>query len=51
MAYLNWNIDEDNHIEAQVAPEGDEPGRRCVGAIWRRIERGIEEQQLLYGKK
>ncbi len=27
-----------------VALEGDEPGRRGVGAIWRRIERDIEEQ-------
>ncbi len=51
MAYLDWNREEDKRIDAQVAREGDEPGRRGVGAIWRRVERDIEEQQLIYSKK
>ena len=51
-AYLDWSRAEDVRIDAQVAEElGDNPFgnyRRGVDEIWRRAERDIKEQEVLY---
>jgi hypothetical protein len=52
MAYLDWSRSEDSRVEAQVMLEsGDNPmatGRRGMRDVWKRAERDIAEQQVLY---
>jgi hypothetical protein len=52
MAYLDWDKQEDERVEAKVAAEmRSDPAswkRRGMKHIWRSIEKDVEEQEALY---